>query len=503
MHPMTSADVFKLLESEGLPQSLQASVAQLFEAIQQGHTALELSDKDNDLWDKTLSESEIATLFAINHGALQIRRHFAQELRVARALKNRSSHPALTISIDPRQLMPHADTSQQSAIVRAASQRLAIVTGGPGTGKTTTAAAIVAAKRTLFQRKPRVSLVAPTGKAAVRLTESFQAAISKMPTADLEPVVATTIHRQLSELNSADIILIDEASMVSLDLFDQLLKSLSQDAHLILMGDPNQLASVEAGSILKVITESNALSNHCFQLTQRHRIEGQKALAELQDLCLSGEPQRFIQGIKDLNIFWETNQSLDRLQSALLDGYLQYFEDLRRKGVPTTPDFQCLTAISEGIGGRRFINHLAQAETQRLGLNGFGERLLVTANQPGIGVFNGDTGVVIDPYHSPNPRVQFENIDQPLLKNQLGAVESAWAISIHRSQGSEYSSVLICLPEPATSRSRFRPSRELLYTALTRAKERVQLFATESMIDQAVSRTTHRLTCLDHFLNAS
>jgi len=503
MHPMTSADVFKLLESEGLPQSLQASVAQLFEAIQQGHTALELSDKDNDLWDKTLSESEIATLFAINHGALQIRRHFAQELRVARALKYRSSHPALTISIDPRQLMPHADTSQQSAIVRAASQRLAIVTGGPGTGKTTTAAAIVAAKRTLFQRKPRVSLVAPTGKAAVRLTESFQAAISKMPTADLEPVVATTIHRQLSELNSADIILIDEASMVSLDLFDQLLKSLSQDAHLILMGDPNQLASVEAGSILKVITESHALSNHCFQLTQRHRIQGHEALAELQDLCLSGDPLRFLQGIKDLNIFWETNQNLERLRGSLFDGYLQYFDDLRRKGVPSTPDFQCLTAISDGVGGRRMINHLVQTETQRLGLNGFGERLLVTENQPGIGVFNGDVGVVIDSYDFANPRVQFDTIEQPLRKNQLGAVESAWAISIHRSQGSEYSSVFICLPEPTGSRSRFRPSRELLYTALTRAKESVQLFATESMIVEAISRTTHRVTCLDHFLKTS
>ena len=503
MHPMTSADVFKLLESEGLPQSLQASVAQLFEAIQQGHTAVELSDKDNDLWDKTLSESEIATLFAINHGALQIRRHFAQELRVARALKNRSSHPALTISIDPRQLMPHADASQQRAIVGAARQHLAIVTGGPGTGKTTTAAAIVAAKRTLFQRKPRVSLVAPTGKAAVRLTESFQAAISKMPTADLEPVVATTIHRQLNDLNSADIVLIDEASMVSLDLFDQLLKSLGQDAHLILMGDPNQLASVEAGSILKVITESSALSNHCFQLTQRHRIEGHKALAELQDLCLSGGPRRFIQGVKDLKVFWETNQSLDQLQGALFDGYQQYFDDLRGKGVPTTPNFQCLTAISEGVGGRRMINYLVQAETQRLGLNGFGERLLVTENQPGIGVFNGDVGVVIDSYDFANPRVQFDNIGQPLRKNQLGAVESAWAISIHRSQGSEYSSVFICLPEPTGSRSRFKPSRELLYTALTRAKESVQLFATESMIVEAISRTTHRVTCLDHFLKTS
>jgi exodeoxyribonuclease V alpha subunit len=503
MHPMTTVEVLRLLESEGLPQSLQASVSRLFEAIQHGHTALRLSNEDNDLWAQTLSESEIATLFAVNHGSLQIRRHFAQELRVARALKHRSNHPPLTVSIDPRELMPHADTSQQSAIVGAASQRLAIVTGGPGTGKTMTAAAIVAAKRTHFQRQPRVSLVAPTGKAAVRLTESFQAAISKTPMADLEPLVATTIHRQLNQLNSADIVLIDEASMVSLDLFDQLLKSLSQDAHLILMGDPNQLASVEAGSILKVITESSALSGHCFQLTQRHRIGGQEALAELQDVCLSGDPQSFIQGIKDLNIFWETNQNLDRLQGALFDGYLQYFEDLRKKKVPPAPNFQCLTAISEGVGGRRMINHLVQAETQRLGLNGFGERLLVTENQPGIGIFNGDVGVVIDSYDFANPCVQFDNIDQPLRRNQLGAVESAWAISIHRSQGSEYPSVFICLPEPTGSRSRFKPSRELLYTALTRAKESVKLFATESMILEAISRTTQRVTCLDHFLKAS
>ena len=98
MHPMTSADVFKLLESEGLPQSLKASVTQLFEAIRQGHTALQLSNEDADLWAQTLPESEIATLFAVNRGALQIRRHFAQESRVAGALKKRSSRPALNIT---------------------------------------------------------------------------------------------------------------------------------------------------------------------------------------------------------------------------------------------------------------------------------------------------------------------------------------------------------------------------------------------------------------------
>jgi len=503
MHPMTSADVLQLLESEGLPETLKVSVTQLFEAIQQGHTAQQLSNEDTELWMQTLASSELSTLFAINHSALQIRRHFAQESRVADALKKLSGHPALNIDLDPKHLMPHADESQQKAIVGAASQRLSIVTGGPGTGKTTTAAAIVATKRTLFQRQPRVSLIAPTGKAAARLTESFQTAMTEMPMAELTPVVATTIHRQLKELHSADIVLVDEASIVSLDLFDQLLKSLGKDAHLILMGDPNQLASVEAGSILKVITESSALAGHWFRLTQRHRIQGQEALAQLQDLCLLGDSDRFIEGLQDLGIFWESQQQVDRLEQALLEGYREYFNEIQRAVVPASPNFQCLTAISEGTGGRRMINHLAQVETQRRGLNGFGERLLVTENQPGIGVFNGDIGVVIDAYDSGNPRVEFDTVDQPLRKNQLGSVESAWAISIHRSQGSEYQSVLICLPEPVMVRSRFRPSRELLYTALTRAKESVQLFATEKMLIQAISRTSHRETCLDHFLNAS
>ena len=93
---MTSADVFKLLESEGLPQSLKASVTQLFEAIRQGHTALQLSNEDADLWAQTLSESEIAILFAVNRGALQIRRHFAQESRVASALKSVRAAPRST-----------------------------------------------------------------------------------------------------------------------------------------------------------------------------------------------------------------------------------------------------------------------------------------------------------------------------------------------------------------------------------------------------------------------
>ena len=302
--------------------------------------------------------------------------------------------------------------------------------------------------------------------------------------------MATTIHRQLKELSSADIVLIDEASMVSLDLFDRLLKSLGQDTHLILMGDPNQLASVEAGSILKVITESNTLSHHCFKLTQRHRIEGHEALAQLQDLCLSGDSQRFIQGLKDSGMFWEDNQRVDRLQGALIDGYQQYFKGLQRALIEASPDFQCLTAISEGVGGRRMINHLAQVETQRLGSL---VSIIVTANQPGIGVFNGDIGIVIDSM-TRQIRVRFDNLDQPLRK-PIGPVESAWAISIHRSYDQNtnlYS--FACLSQ--AHRSHVSSQVESMFTLRSQEPKNRSDFLHESMIDRAILQTTCRVTVL-------
>ena len=505
MHAMTTTDLLALLSTVGLPQQLRGSIIQLFEAINQGHTAYPLDTPTADQWKETLSHSDLDQLFACHQSCLQIRRHFAQEQRIARQLKERASSKQMTIHLDPKQLMPKADESQQKAILGSASRSLSIVSGGPGTGKTSTAAAIVVAKQSRFQHPARVALVAPTGKAAVRLTESFRTAVSKIPDIDEEigKLTATTIHRQLGQLDEIDIVLVDETSMVSLDLLDRLLKSVSERTDLVFMGDPNQLSSVEAGNILRVITESPTLKENCFELTHRHRISDRKILATLQDLCLTGNGSEFIEAIKDTDTFWEPGQHVNRLEDYVFNGLNRYFEDLRSMAMPEEPDFQCLTAISEGTGGRRFINHRVQAECQRLGLKGLGERLLVTENQPGIEVFNGDIGIVIETHDNRNPRVRFEHLDQPLLRNQLGSVEPAWAISIHRSQGSEYNSVLICLPEPLSDRSRFRPTRELLYTALTRAKDQVGLFATESMLEEAIANETQRFNCLEYFLNAS
>ena len=504
MHAMTTTDLLALLTKEGLPQRLSGSVIQLIEAVNQGHTAYPLDAPTADQWQETLAHSDLDQLFACHQSCLQIRRHFAQEQRIARQLKERASSKPMIIHLDPRRLMPQADESQQQTIVGAASRPLSVVLGGPGTGKTSTAAAIVVAKQSRFQHPVRVALLAPTGKAAVRLTKSFRSAASNIPDIDegMYNLTATTIHRQLGRLDEIDIVLVDETSMVSLDLLDRLLKSVSDKADLVFMGDPNQLSSVEAGNILRVITESPTLKGCCFELTYRHRISNREVLATLQDLCLAGNSSKFIEAIKDTDTFWESGQQVNRLEDYLFRSLDRYFENLQSMATPEEPGFQCLTAISEGTGGRRFINHRVQAECQRLGIKGLGERLLVTENQPGIEVFNGDIGVVIETHDNRNPRVRFEHLDQPLLKNQLGSVEPAWAISIHRSQGSEYNSVLVCLPEPSSDRSRFRPTRELLYTALTRAKDQVGLFATESMLEQAIANATQRFNCLEHFLNA-
>ena len=503
MHPMTTSDLFLLLKELGLPADLKPDLSRLFDAIDAGHTALKLDRGRDESWSRALNNEDLCQLLAVNHQFLQIRRHFAQEKRVAADLRRRAlsrTNPAL---IDPLHFMPHADSSQQAAIVGAAARTLSMVSGGPGTGKTTTAAAIVAAKLRLLGETPRISLVAPTGKAAARLTESFQAAVSNMdqPDTRLNEVVATTIHRQINTLGDSQVVLVDEASMVSLDLFDRLLKALSPDSHVILMGDPNQLASIEAGNILKTISESEGLSSHCFKLTNRHRIQGQETLATLQDLCLRGDSEGFIECIRESDVFWEPNRSADHLKTYLFNGLKPYLDSVKTAKQPERSEFQCLTAINEGIGGRRFVNHLVQAECQQLGLRGVGERLLVTENQPSLGIFNGDIGVVIDSNDTLNPQVQFDTLSTPLMRNQLGWVEPAWAISIHRSQGSEYQSVLVCLPEPGSIESRFRPNRELLYTALTRAKQSVGLFASERMLQSALQHTTQRITCLGYFLN--
>lgn len=504
MHHQTEQALISQLLTDGLPRDLVPAVRQLFDRIQEGHTAVALDADAIASWQASpWAQHAIATApLAVTDQWLQTGRHRAQEARVASRLKARAAAMP-SQPVDALTFMPMADPSQQQAITGAADRQLALILGGPGSGKTTTAAAIITAKyhQLAEQKPPSVGLLAPTGKAAVRLTEAFQAALSRMPEA-LRPGCtpkATTIHRQLDQLADYDLVLIDEASMVSLDLMDRLLAKLDPSAHLILMGDPHQLASVEAGSILSTLAKSVVFADDRFVLTGRHRTDQGQALNRVQDLCLAGDFPGFMQALEDAQIRWIQPTDAHALEQCVIEGYRPYFDAVASGQLRSHPDFQCLTSISPGTGGRHWVNRIVGHHAQMRGLDGIGHRILVTENQPSLDLYNGDIGVYLDPQSAANPEVWISGSERTVMLHQINQPETAYAISIHRSQGSEYPHVLVCLPDPP-KHSRYQPTRELLYTALTRAKQSVSLFASEAQLARALATPTRRDSCLERFL---
>mgnify|MGYP000034541917 FL=1 len=505
MHPMTERALLTHLLQMGLSESVLPSVRRLFLAIQKGHTALPLSAEDAALWEASAwhqtSPSELP--FVRTGPWLQTARHAAQESRVAHALKQRVSESVQSLPV-LQSLMPHADASQQAAIQKAIPQSLALILGGPGSGKTTTAAAIVAGK---LQQKdwattPRVALLAPTGKAAARLTDAFQKALTTMAP-ECRPALglkATTVHRQLDALSDKDLVLIDEASMVSLDLMDRLLQTLNPNADLVMMGDPYQLASVEAGSILATLAGAHCFDSARSYLTGRHRTGEAAKLNTLLDLCLAGEVSAFFEAVHELDIPWLRPPAETELESLILKGYQSYFDALKAGNLPDHTEFQCLTSISSGSGGRHWVNKLVSQFAHQLGLKGQGHRLILTENQPALEVFNGDLAIALDPETTANPRLKIIGSDRIVSRHQISRPETAYAISIHRAQGSEYPDVLVCLPTP-TDQSAYQPTRELLYTALTRAKRNVSLWGTEQEFTRALTTPTIRHSALGYFLD--
>lgn len=491
------------LRRTGLPGTFDPLISRLLAHIMQGHTALELTSSEAQaLDDSGFMRSEAGPqLLVMTQNRLQSARHAAQEQRVARALMRRTGRMTES-TVDAKTFMPNADASQLAAIEGASQRAFSMILGGPGTGKTSTAAALVSALCSQHpSANPRIALLAPTGKAAVRLTGAFHQALGqatpnpKIP-ADID---ATTVHRQLDVLGSRDIVLVDEASMISLDLMDRLLNQLNPDATLILMGDPHQLASVEAGSVFATLATTSALETGQFQLTHRHRSAGITALESLQDACLAGDVTQFFEAIEETHTPWFQATEIERLQTEVLNGYQSYLNELSQQGRASEPNFQVLTSVASGVGGRHSINAWMVDALRSSGLQGVGQRILVTENQEALGLSNGDIGTVLDPLTADDRRVAFLNRAAPVNLSQIASPEPAFAISIHRAQGSEYLDVMVSLPEvPATSP--FRPTRELLYTALTRAKRSVSLFGSQQMLIDAIQTPTRRFTCLDVFL---
>jgi exodeoxyribonuclease V alpha subunit len=455
------------------------------------------------------------------------------------------------------------DVRQKQAAAAAVLRRLAVVAGGPGTGKTTTVARIVA----LLEEQalaagaapPLVALAAPTGKAAARLAEAVHGEAARL---DVDPAIrarlleleASTLHRLLGWKPGThsrfrhdrgnrlpyDVVIVDETSMVSLSLMARLTEAVRREARLILVGDPGQLTSIEAGAVLGDIVgpaaehprmspavraaveeatgstvEGSApasdvpVGDGTVVLRTVHRFGG--GIERLADAIHAGDANAAIAALGAESITWINTDvgdpaSLDRLapvrDGAVATG-LAVIEAAESgdaaRAIRELGAFRVLCAHRRGPHG--VATWMPRIETWLGGeLPGFntepwyvGRPLLVTENDHGIRLYNGDTGVVVTSATG-RPTAAFERQGEIVTfsPSRLAAVETVYAMTVHKSQGSQFNTAAVLLPDPASPIL----TRELLYTAVTRAQERLILVGTEEAVRAAVDRPIARASGL-------
>lgn len=455
---------------------------------------------------------------------------------------------------------------QKTAAAIALTRQFSVLSGGPGTGKTTTvikilAAILIDAKAKNRDKKIEIKLAAPTGKAAARLSESISNAIAHLEILDEIkeniPTQSQTIHRLLgaygervgftyNEQNPLhlDVLIVDEASMIDLTLMTNLLKALPKTARLILLGDRDQLASVEAGSILgeicsfiesgynqkqaqtlgiltgydykQYIGKNSAIGDCLCQLRHSYRFGESSGIGKLSKAINKGSwkdvERIFKENYADISFFDLTGDSYRQLIAHMADKYSEYF-DLISKKAPTLEIIdsfakqRLLCALRDGNYGVNKLNeYIYQALVKKNKIKGQvatwyeGRPIILTKNEHSLGLYNGDIGIcLIDP-NTKQFKVYFSTIEnqvKSVLPSRLPEHESAFAMTIHKSQGSEFADTYILLPDSVSPVI----TRELIYTGITRAKNNLQLYAKPAILKYGLHTKTLRASGLAARLN--
>jgi exodeoxyribonuclease V alpha subunit len=524
----------------------------------------------------------VPLVFDPDANRLYLRRYWQYEQAVARGLRDRSASvddsPTTVASLPEvfAQLFPgeESDDRQRLAAFTALTRRLCVITGGPGTGKTHTVARILALLLGAEPAGVHVRLAAPTGKAAARMTESIRRVRADLPIPEAIrraiPEEAQTIHRLLGAVPGspyfrhnrenplgADVVILDEASMVDLPLMAKLLQALRPATRLILLGDMHQLASVEPGFVLGDLCRAVAMdrfstgvrdafadlagqpatdaelewcpdagmADSVVRLAHSHRFasgggvaslcerlprtSGEEALMHLETVTAEQKGVRWIDAVP-LSGEGAPSRSLSK---AIVEGYGPLLAaSTPEEAFDALDRFRILTPTRRGVLGVEWLNEwterILEAEgPTRLRASGrfYDHRpVLIRRNDYSLRLFNGDVGILLaDPDRDGQMTAWFPGSapDRPggwrrIPPAMLPEHETAFAMTIHKSQGSEYDRVLLALP------AEDRPilTRELVYTAVSRAREAVEIHAPREVLKTAIDRQVERTSGLQEAL---
>lgn len=512
----------------------------------------------------------------LHRNRLYLHRYWYYEACVAKILRARMLQDEAIDEVQAKQLLDDLFGSQTDvdwqkvACTMALLKNFAVITGGPGTGKTTTVTKLLVLVLAQYLQlhngqRPVIKLVTPTGKAAARLSESIKGAKNRLNIdplyQDLLPDTATTIHRLLGvKPNSSsfvhgkhnqlhlDVLVVDEVSMVDLPMMAKLLEAVPDNAKIVLLGDKDQLASVEAGSVLADICGDGAatlsfsdelvakidalagislptgqlpgpgLADCICMLHKSHRFDDKSGIGQLAKAVNRGDiagvthlqrndtPQLAFRDVSDNDIEYLINLSAKAYQP-----YLQMVID----GAPpkaiieTFNRYQVLCALREGDFGVAGLNDAIERRLAKMSLIEpkqlyyAGRPIMISKNDYSLQLYNGDIGIVLPDKNTGHLKAWFINADgevRSVYPNRLPAHEAVYAMTVHKSQGSEFDEVAFVLPSAAQATGNKVISRELVYTGITRAKKQFHLFAQSAVLNMALTQRTKRNSGLGDLL---
>lgn len=449
---------------------------------------------------------------------------------------------------------------QNIATLSALLNPFCLITGGPGTGKTTSISKFINVYLSLFSES-RIILTAPTGKAAVRMNESLIKLSENISDINLKTKIhkikAQTLHRLLGlhKYNTEnsfskdfklpfDVVIVDESSMIDISLMAKLFNAIDNETKLILLGDKNQLSPIGAGSIfgdlcsvaklnkfsvkdieffnlfsenVKINSEDkfdesdqSILSGKVFELKQSFRFSSSKGIGKLSSIILEGNQEKLSEyynkeQITDPDIYFSDNIE-NNFADKLFSMYEDYAEeeDINEAFIKLNR-IRILCSITEGKYSVDYFNRLIETrlkEKKLINTEGYmydKQAIMITENDYNLNIFNGDIGIVRLDKESGNYFVYFQFPElRRILSTEIKRFVTAYALSIHKSQGSEFENVIVILNE--VEKRNFL-SRELIYTAITRAKQKVMIISSKEILNKAIANKITRISGIKYKLN--